>query len=306
MVAFVLADAYRRKFGGDHIDDVRDCPGGVSSSGSGEEVVSMTSNAGGAIVLIGFMGAGRSTAALRARRRAQPGGQRPRQRDRAARRCEHRRAVRARRRAGRSGELEESSRASCSSGAATVRWSRWAAASVTLRARARSARAATSSSGWTWIPTLAWGRVAGARRRRGRWHATAAASTSATGPALRALRRGSPTPSFQPRRSGELARVHDAAASDCGGARRHAPAVGDQRLRASIRCCSAAALLGAGAVAAGRSLRRDGSASPTSTLRALWLRQLGELAGTIVIAAGEQAKTLASAERVWRELARAG
>jgi chorismate synthase len=24
MVAFVLADAYRRKFGGDHIDDVRE------------------------------------------------------------------------------------------------------------------------------------------------------------------------------------------------------------------------------------------------------------------------------------------
>jgi shikimate kinase/3-dehydroquinate synthase len=38
----------------------------------------------------------------------------------------------------------------------------------------------------------------------------------------------------------------------------------------------------------------------------LWLAAVGELEATIVIAAGEQAKTLASAERVWRGLASEG
>ena len=51
MVALVLADAYRRKFGGDHIDDV--LAGGQRLPGPDRM----------AFVLIGFMGAGKSTAA---------------------------------------------------------------------------------------------------------------------------------------------------------------------------------------------------------------------------------------------------
>ena len=56
MIAFVLADAYRRKFGGDHIDDVRAAVARVP----GPDPVSRR----GALVLIGFMGAGKTTAAL--------------------------------------------------------------------------------------------------------------------------------------------------------------------------------------------------------------------------------------------------
>ena len=51
MVAFVLADAYRRKFGGDHVDDV------LQAVGAYTDRIEM------AFVLIGFMGAGKSTAA---------------------------------------------------------------------------------------------------------------------------------------------------------------------------------------------------------------------------------------------------
>ena len=58
MVAFVLADAYRSKFGGDHIDDVL---GALARLPGADRV---------AIVLIGFMGAGKTTAAARARGRA--------------------------------------------------------------------------------------------------------------------------------------------------------------------------------------------------------------------------------------------
>jgi len=51
MVAFVLANTYRRKFGGDHIEDVK-----APSRLPGTDPVS----ARGAIVLIGFMGAGKT------------------------------------------------------------------------------------------------------------------------------------------------------------------------------------------------------------------------------------------------------
>jgi chorismate synthase len=37
MVAFVIAGAYREKFGGDHIDDVRRRAGAPTASGSGGE-----------------------------------------------------------------------------------------------------------------------------------------------------------------------------------------------------------------------------------------------------------------------------
>ena len=59
MVAFVLADAYRRKFGGDHIDDVLAARRRLPDERIGWH-----------FVLIGFMGAGKSTAAARARRGA--------------------------------------------------------------------------------------------------------------------------------------------------------------------------------------------------------------------------------------------
>ena len=70
MVAFVLADAYRDKFGGDHIDDIR------AALGAYEERIGWRSTLVGqaprAIVFIGFMGAGKSTAARSPRRRWVP------------------------------------------------------------------------------------------------------------------------------------------------------------------------------------------------------------------------------------------
>ncbi len=55
MVAFVLADAYRAKFGGDHIDDVREARRPLR----GADRVAAALNP--ALVFIGFMGAGKST-----------------------------------------------------------------------------------------------------------------------------------------------------------------------------------------------------------------------------------------------------
>ena len=55
MVALVLAAAYREKFGGDHIDDVRAALAGVRGAHRLEARI--------ALVLVGFMGAGKSTGA---------------------------------------------------------------------------------------------------------------------------------------------------------------------------------------------------------------------------------------------------
>ena len=60
MVAFVLADAYREKFGGDHIDDVAR---GASRLRGADRVAAALKPA---LVFIGFMGAGKSTAAREA------------------------------------------------------------------------------------------------------------------------------------------------------------------------------------------------------------------------------------------------
>ena len=70
MVAFVLADAYREKFGGDHIDDV--ARGGRRLRGA--DRVADAALTPRALVFIGFMGAGKSTAAREPRRarRARP------------------------------------------------------------------------------------------------------------------------------------------------------------------------------------------------------------------------------------------
>ena len=57
MLAYVLADAYRRKFGGDHIDDVREA---VERYRERIGVARLT------VVFIGFMGAGKTTARPRA------------------------------------------------------------------------------------------------------------------------------------------------------------------------------------------------------------------------------------------------
>ena len=61
MVAFVLADAYRRKFGGDHIDDVREAVRALQRADRVAGVLTLPT--GRAVVCIGFMGAGKSTAA---------------------------------------------------------------------------------------------------------------------------------------------------------------------------------------------------------------------------------------------------
>ena len=60
MVAFVLADAYRRKFGGDHIDDVRAARGRVRGADRVAAPVAEAQPrpARRKVVCIGFMGAG--------------------------------------------------------------------------------------------------------------------------------------------------------------------------------------------------------------------------------------------------------
>ena len=69
MVAFVLADAYRRKFGGDHIDDVRGALAAYIKRIGWRDELSTARRAGRrAVALIGFMGAGKSTAARTAAR----------------------------------------------------------------------------------------------------------------------------------------------------------------------------------------------------------------------------------------------
>ena len=72
MVAFVLADAYRRKFGGDHIDDVtrRRAPPTRSGSAWRRPQLSRTATGQRRVVCIGFMGAGKSTAAAAPPRRS--------------------------------------------------------------------------------------------------------------------------------------------------------------------------------------------------------------------------------------------
>ena len=72
MVAFVLADAYRRKFGGDHIDDVRGAvrPTWSGSGGGGASGPGAPGRAGAKIVLVGFMGAGKSDRSAGTRRAA--------------------------------------------------------------------------------------------------------------------------------------------------------------------------------------------------------------------------------------------
>ena len=58
MVAFVLADAYRRKFGGDHIDDVLRRRRRLQ--GADRVVAGLTRSP---VAVVGFMGAGKTTAA---------------------------------------------------------------------------------------------------------------------------------------------------------------------------------------------------------------------------------------------------
>ena len=57
MVALVLAAAYREKFGGDHIDDV------AAALRAYEERIGWSARIARRLVLVGFMGAGKSTGA---------------------------------------------------------------------------------------------------------------------------------------------------------------------------------------------------------------------------------------------------
>ena len=65
MVAFVFADAYRQKFGGDHIDDVRGALRAYEEriEWRGGPYADPTRVGHRSVVCIGFMGAGKSTAA---------------------------------------------------------------------------------------------------------------------------------------------------------------------------------------------------------------------------------------------------
>ena len=87
MVAFVLADAYRRKFGGDHIDDVRQAPErlpGADRMGAGVTSPPAAGAQHRVVAMIGFMGAGKSTAARSAAGRSRSRGGRRRRGDRAS------------------------------------------------------------------------------------------------------------------------------------------------------------------------------------------------------------------------------
>ena len=82
MVAFVLADAYRRKFGGDHIDDVRAARARLRGADRVAAALSYAPSGDDrrAVAMIGFMGAGKSTAARGAARGARSAGGRRRRR----------------------------------------------------------------------------------------------------------------------------------------------------------------------------------------------------------------------------------
>ena len=146
MVALVLADAYRAKFGGDHIDDVRQAarrlPRADRMASSLTQRRRRRRRTARALVFIGFMGAGKSTAARRARRSARARG--ARQRRLLEQRFGHSIAEEFERAARRpSGRPRRSSSASCSAERRPGLGDRARRRQRPLGAGARGARAAT-------------------------------------------------------------------------------------------------------------------------------------------------------------------
>ena len=175
MVAFVLADAYRRKFGGDHIDDVRAAVARLPERIGWTRIGPRRPRSGARCSSASWAPARRRAArelAARARRR---GAATPTQLIEAARsgdRWPRTSSATARRR---SAPRRSSSCCELLAAPAPATSSRWAAARpVRARARARSAATSPCCSTSTRTPR---GRARRRRRRRGRWRATASTST---------------------------------------------------------------------------------------------------------------------------------
>ena len=301
MVALVLARCYREKFGGDHIDDVLAAVRGVPGA---DRVAALSETRDPALVFIGFMGAGKSTAA------------RPR-RERRARGVDADELLAGelgmpiaeffeRRGRGRVPPPRGGPRASSCSSAPTAARSRSAAA-ASMSERVRAALAATSSSGCE----VDAGRGVGARVEGDRRPLAADRE---------ALRAGSHA-EREPSTSGLADAVvppGDDGADRARPARRcarcgelpagHADGVGASAPRASTRP-SSGAVCSARRRSAGRAARRR-SWSPTAAAtrsptprRCACTAGAGRARGRRSRSGGEGAKTLAEAERVLRELA---
>ena len=294
---FVLADAYREKFGGDHIDDV------LAALRAYEERIAVASPlTDRALVFVGFMGAGKSD---RRPRRGRGLGVEPVDSDACSSASSASRSPTSstqRRRGGVPRARGGGRRSSCSSRADGS------------RGRARRRRAAVASAcARRCAATL----VVQARRRRrrrlaarrgrraARWPATATRFDAAPRASARRCTSRSPTPSCRrsPRRAcrgalpraararaapaGHAAAVGAAALGELPGARRPRPAREPRRLwpaeRAALR---------------GDRRRTSAGASPT---------RLEPLAGRVEIMPGEQSQDAGHAPRsCGRELARAG
>ena len=260
MVALVLADAYRQKFGGDHIDDVL---AGRARLQREDRV---------ALVLIGFMGAGKSTLAARL---AQALGRGPLDSDALLdERFGHldRPRVRAPRRGVVPSGRGASSCVGCWPTPARARWSRSVAA-ASCPSAVRDALAATSTLLLDVDPDVAWERVRAEMR-------LATGSDRSAGARL-ATR--------SPRAHAERQR----AVREAGRSRVLLWAM--LRLRGTTRCSSAAVCCGSWRRGAGwRALwPLDRSRSrpflvTDETVSALYADRLGNLAGSIAIAPGEQ------------------
>jgi shikimate kinase/3-dehydroquinate synthase len=258
----------------------------------------MTSNAGGAIVLVGFMGAGKTTAALRL------ANERNLEVSDLDSVIEQRAGASIAELFARDGEpafreLEE--RVACELLAAAghgqvVSLSGGAVTSERVRA-------ALAGHLVVWLdvdPELAWRRAGDSNRPLARDRASFDERHRAR-LALYAEVADAVVP-VGPRVS--LARVHDAVER-----LREAPA-GTRLLWATSGSGEYPVWFGRGVLGAGLWPPADPPARrfcvTDEHVAPLWLSAVGEQAATIVIAAGEQAKTLASAEQVWRELAREG
>ena len=291
MVALVLARCYREKFGGDHIDDVLAAVAGVPGA---DRLAALGTRRRPSLVLIGFMGAGKSRAA----RAAREAGHEVLDADELLERelgmpideffaSRGRGGVpRAARSAFESALLERADGAAIALGGGSVLSERVREALGRHRrrlARGRSRRPPGSGS-----------------RASGRWPPTAGAFE-----ALLAER----APLYEALADAILPRARRRRRAGAAGARcaarpdaRHAAAWAQSASGElpGLRRSRPARTRALAAWTGGRFLITD------TQVGGLYGDAVGPLAGAIEVAPGEEAKTLAEAERVLRELADAG
>jgi shikimate kinase/3-dehydroquinate synthase len=222
MVALVLADAYREKFGGDHIDDVLAAIDAYRASGSGGWKADLgRRRRAPALVFIGFMGAGKSTARPRAPPRRSASARSTPTGCSSSGSASRSRVLRPRRR-GRVPRARGGGRgASCSRGPDDPVIALGGGA--VARRRVREALEATRSS---WLDIDRRDRVAARRAAAGRWRATARASRRCTPSARRCTSARRRRRADRPR-EGRPCAPPGALARGCPG---HAAAVGDERV----------------------------------------------------------------------------